>query len=397
MILTNATIWPGDGTAFDGYVEVDNGRITHVGRGAYAGPSGTKPIVDLEGLALSPGMVDLMVLSGFGLSILEDERGEIAARYLQLGVTACQFCAGTRTWEQMAAITRNVTEAQAADRPDAARVLGVYWEGPFQHPEATGASLASLAQPATQENIEKLLALSGDVMNMINISPGIDGAAKAVAAFVAAGKVVSMAHSYANDRAVAECLDAGTTICGHCWNNNNGGLIEMGVQQPMLDHMALTDDRIRFVHIICDGVHVHPVLVRMTHRCRGIKAICLVTDAVRQAGEPDGDFTHNDGRTFTKRGGVGRTDTGALCGSALLLPDHLRNFIRFTGRPAHEAIRTVTLNPATSLGLDDQLGAIRPGLHADLVAWDKQMRVARVWKAGREVENVQSAGEVTLD
>ena len=88
---------------------------------------------------------------------------------------------------------------------------------------------------------------------------------------------------------------------------------------------------------------------------------------------------------------------GQFAGSALLLPDQLRNFIRFTNTPRHEAIRTVTFNPARSIVMDDFFGLIVPGRSADLVAWDDDLNVRHVWRAGCRVGNPQSLAEVALN
>jgi N-acetylglucosamine-6-phosphate deacetylase len=236
----------------------------------------------------------------------------------------------------------------------------------------------------------------GDVLSMINVSPGVDGDAAAIRQLVAARKVVSMAHSNATADRVLACVDAGTTVLGHVFDNNSGLIGDSGVQQPTIEHVALTDERIRFIHMILDGQHVHPVLVRLVERCRGFQSICVVTDAVPLAGAPDGNYTWDDGRLFYKKNGVGRTDKHHLTGSGLLLPDMLRNFINFTGLAPEKAIRTVTLNPATSLGLEDRIGQIAPGRAADLVAWDEQLKVQRVWRQGEEIDNVSEFAEIAV-
>jgi N-acetylglucosamine-6-phosphate deacetylase len=394
FVLDGATLWIGDGTTLDGHVVVQGDRIKAIQPGRYRGDL---PITDLRGLALSPGMIDLMVLSGFDRSLLRDGPDDIAREYLRLGVTSCQFCTGTLPWEAMRQIAANVERCRREDKPDSARVLGIYWEGPFQLPRLTGASLTQFALPASPENIERMLNDLGAVTTMVNVSPETEGDLQAIARLSKAGIVVSMAHSDAHADRVLKCIEAGTTVLGHCWNNHMGALAEPGVQKPTLEHVALTDDRIRAVHLICDGTHVHPVIVRLVHRCRGVEGICLVTDAVTKAGSADGPYTAEDGRAFFKRDGVGRTDRGGLCGSGLLLPDHLRNYIRFTGVAPHEAIRTVTLNPAASLKLDDRLGLLGTGRIADLVAWDPQVRVRRVWRAGVERPDVSDYAEIHLN
>ena len=74
----------------------------------------------------------------------------------------------------------------------------------------------------------------------------------------------------------------------------------------------------------------------------------------------------------------------------------LRNFVKFTSTPPREAIRTVTYNPAVSLGLDGQMGLLAPGRSADLLAWDDRLTVSRIWRAGQEVDSVSQFAEVQL-
>lgn len=393
-VLDNATLWIGDGTAYAGHVVIDGEKISAVGKGRYAGPAAK---IDLGGAALSPGLIDLMVLGGFDKSILRDDPIDIAREYLRLGVTSCQFCSGTLPWAGMVRIAENIARAMAYAGNDAADTLGYYLEGPFQDPDLTGASLRENALPPSPENVRRVLAELGGPLTMINVSPGVEGDAAAVRMLRLAGKTVSMAHSDAPADRTLACVEAGTTVCGHFFNNNfGGGQIEPGVQRPTIEQVAMTDDRVRFIHLICDGSHVHPVNVRLLHRAKGLGGVCLVTDCVPRAGMPDGPYTWDDGRPFYKKGGVGRTDKHHLTGSALLLPDHFRHFVRFTGLPPAQAIRTVTLNPAASIGVEGRVGRLAAGLVADLAAWDAALNITRVWRRGREVGNVSRYAEVTV-
>ncbi|MCX5660217.1 MAG: amidohydrolase family protein [Planctomycetota bacterium] len=392
QVLDNARLWIGDGQAFDGYLVLVGDTIEAVCRGRYAGPM---PTTDLGGAPLSPGMIDLMVLGGFNRSIVRDDPMDIAREYLRMGVTACQLCTGTLPWESMQKVVDNAVRCHDTTATDAARMLGVYFEGPFQHPELTGASLKEYARPANAENIQRMIGF-GSAVTMVNISPGIDGDAAAIAQLTRAGKTVSMAHSNAPSERVEACIDAGTTVLGHVWDNNSGLLGDSGVQQPTIEHVALTDTRVRFIHMICDGSHVHPVMMRLVLRCRGTEGICLVTDAVPRAGCPDGPYIWDDGRPFYKKGGVGRTDKHHLTGSALLLPDHFRNFVRHTRLAPEQAVRTVTLNPAASIGQSHRMGLLAPGRLADVVTWDEQLKIKRVWRGGREITNVSDYAEVSV-
>jgi imidazolonepropionase-like amidohydrolase len=68
------------------------------------------------------------------------------------------------------------------------------------------------------------------------------------------------------------------------------------------------------------------------------------------------------------------------------------------------ALRTITINPATILGLDDRVGALRPGLDADIVLWsgdplDVMSRALRVFIGGRDVYHydTERATGITAD
>ena len=56
-------------------------------------------MISLKGMAVSPGMIDLMVLGGFGQTLDKGDAAVMAQKYLALGVTACQFCTGMLPWE----------------------------------------------------------------------------------------------------------------------------------------------------------------------------------------------------------------------------------------------------------------------------------------------------------
>jgi imidazolonepropionase-like amidohydrolase len=68
------------------------------------------------------------------------------------------------------------------------------------------------------------------------------------------------------------------------------------------------------------------------------------------------------------------------------------------------ALRTITINPATILGLDNRVGALRPGLDADIVLWsgdplDVMSRPLRVFIGGRDVYHydTERAAGITAD
>jgi N-acetylglucosamine-6-phosphate deacetylase len=95
---------------------------------------------------------------------------------------------------------------------------------------------------------------------------------------------------------------------------------------------------------------------------------------------PDGNYRLG---TFevTVAGGVCRNAQGRLAGSTLTLDRALRNIVAL-GVPLADAIRMLTLNPATLLGLELTKGVLAPGADADLVLLRSDLHVAGVMTRG---------------
>ncbi len=394
LILDNANILIGDGSSLRGHVVVNDGLITAVEPGL----SRNEHAIDLDGMWLTPGLIDLMLLGGFNLSVARDNPTEIAKRYAAMGVTSCQFCTGALPDQTMRRVADNLRQAKSMseDSHSPGRILGWYLEGPYQQPSLSGASLREHTAAPLPDHVAQLLESLGDVVSMVNVSPGLASDVAAITLLRDAGKIVTMAHADTDADHVLACVDAGTSVLGHVWNNNAGRIGDSGVQQPTLEHIALCDDRVRFIHLIADAVHVHPIMVQIILRCRGIESLCLVSDGNIRSGCEDGVFEWDDGQQIRKAGGVCRTKNGWLAGSALLLPDMVRTFMGMTGLPLSNVIQTVTRNPADCMGVGDRLGQVKTGYHADLVAWDRHCQVRRVWSGGQEISQVNDYAEVRL-
>jgi N-acetylglucosamine-6-phosphate deacetylase len=63
----------------------------------------------------------------------------------------------------------------------------------------------------------------------------------------------------------------------------------------------------------------------------------------------------------------------------------LRNIVGL-GIPLANAVRMLTLNPATLLGIEFKKGALRTGADADIVLLDEGLSLTNVWVRGTAVE-----------
>lgn len=129
---------------------------------------------------------------------------------------------------------------------------------------------------------------------------------------------------------------------------------------------ALLSDENAIIGLIADGIHVHPVMVRMIWQLIGSNRLSLVTDAMAALGMPPGHYLLGDYETLVDESSARLVD-GTLAGSILSLDTALINLMQFTGCTIMDALPTVTANPAKLLGIADQIGALIPGFVANLV------------------------------
>jgi N-acetylglucosamine-6-phosphate deacetylase len=151
-----------------------------------------------------------------------------------------------------------------------------------------------------------------------------------------------------------------------------------GIHQraPGLAGVALSDDRLS-CDLICDGVHVHPLLVRLAARAKR-ERLLLITDRVSAGTGFGAGALLDDGTAL-------RLPDGRLAGSRLTLDRAVRNAVSFAAMTQLEAVAAATLRPARLLGVERERGTLRPGARADLVVLDAAGAVAETWLAGLRV------------
>ena len=335
--------------------------------------------VDLEGAFVIPGLIDIHTHGNSGADFSDgDDDGlrKMAAYLAQNGVTGFAPASMTLPYDVLEQAYRTARRLRDEQPAGCATLLGINMEGPFFSEKKKGAQNAAYLRNPDWEAFEHLYEVSDGLIRIADLAPELPGA---VAFTEKAAKLctVSVAHTDASyDEAVA-VYEAGATHLTHLFNAMPG----IHHRKPGVIGAASERENV-YAELICDGQHVHPSAVRMAF-CLFPGRICLISDALRCCGMPDGQYTLGGQDVFLKDG-IARLEDGTIAGSAATLWQCLQNAVRF-GIPRDEAIRAATENPARQLGVLDRVGTIAPGKQADFVVCDGDLNRKQVWLRGRKL------------
>ena len=371
------TATAGSPIAAPGYVAMAGGVVTAVGRG----DPPRAPDIALPGGVLLPGLVDLQVNGYFGEEFLTaDAEGwaRVIARLPQTGTTAFL---PTFITAPPGVLTAGLRAAAALipALPAGARVLGVHVEGPFISPRWKGAHNEAWITEPSAGAVAELLDAGRGVLRLLTLAPERPGGMSAVTRLTEAGVLVSVGHSDATARQVAEAADHGARMVTHLFNAQR----PMHHREPGVVGQALADERLTS-GLIADMHHVSPQVCVLAVRAAPGR-ICAVTDAAACAGMPPGSYQLG-GEPIELPPGDGEPPVrgdGTLAGSGLRLDAAVGNLVA-AGIGLVEAVSAATRVPADLIGRPD-LGRIAPGAAADLAWLGDDMRTRATWIGGEQV------------
>ncbi len=341
----------------------------------------TGEVLDGKGCYAIPGLIDIHLHGCKGHDFCDGTSGalEAIARYeASVGVTAIAPAVMTLPVEQVEYIL-SVAAGHRRKGGEGADVLGINMEGPFISRQKKGAQDEAHMIPCSLEVFRRFQAAAEGLVRYIAVAPEEPGAL----AFVEqmhGGVTVSVGHTNATYEQARAAFERGASHAIHLYNAMSPFTHRApGVVGAVADsgHVA--------AELICDGVHVHPAVVRATFSMLGSDRIILVSDSMRATGMPDGDYTlggqavHVEGRRAVS------VSDGVLAGSVTHLMDCMRTAVKEMAVPLEEAVVCATVNPAKSLGEYGMYGSISPGKKAHLVLLDQELHVRAVIKDGKRL------------
>ena len=242
----------------DGWLETAGQTITAIG----AGKPPRRADSDLAGQWVVPGFVDIHVHGGAGADFSAGRPGQarrVVGLHRRHGTTTMLASLVTADLDTMVA-----SAAALADLVDAGEVVGIHLEGPFLAPARCGAHDPGLLRAPEPDLVDRLISGGQTQIRMVTLAPEQPAAIDAVHRLADAGVVVAIGHTDATYEQTRAAIDAGATVATHLFN----AMGPLHHREPGPVPALLEDDRVS-VELICDGVHLHPAVIRWAVRTAG--------------------------------------------------------------------------------------------------------------------------------
>ena len=334
-------------------VAIEDGKFSAIGTDLGEGE-------DLGGLRIYPGLIDIHSHGVNGTDTMDADLSEISRYYLQHGTTTWYPTTMTMSEEDIikACSVNTVIEGGT-------NIPGFHMEGPFINIKYKGAQNGKYVIPPSME----LFNLCPHI-KLVTVAPEVDGAIDFIRECPA---VVAIGHTDADYDTCIAAFDAGAKSLTHTFN------VMPSIHHRKPGPVPAGADAGAYAQLICDGVHVHPSVVRMLVKLYGTDHVVLISDSMRATGLGDGVYDLG-GQEITVTDGKAYTDGGNLAGSTSTLFDCVRCAISF-GIPEYDAVKMASETPAALMGLNK--GRIEVGYDADYIIVNDKFELVRSVASGR--------------
>ena len=380
-IISNGTIITPFQSLENKAISIEKGKITAIKeRKVMDIPAGVE-VIDAGNGFVVPGFIDIHVHGGGGSDVMDggyEAVKQVATTHSRFGTTAFLPTTMTMSKDKIIESLKSIHEAFIKGT-GAAEILGVHLEGPYISSEKKGAQKEKDIKKASIGEFLEFNQASGNLIRIVTLAPEKPGAIDLIRWLHKNGIIASVGHSNATYKQVQEGIKAGLTHVTHTFNAMRG----FNHREPGVVGAALSSPKL-ILEMIADGIHLHPVAMKILIKIKEIGKIVLITDAMRAASKPEGTYNLG-GQEVTVVRGQARLKDGTLAGSVLTMDKAVCNMVDKVGVSLTEAIQMATASPARCLGVESKKGSLEPGKDADIVILNKKLKVELTMVKGKIV------------
>ena len=383
-IIKNAKIVTADKILEGADLIYENEKIIDIG----CGKDTDAEQIDAEGNYLIPGFVDIHCHGALGLSFMgggENEIAKIAHYHLCHGTTSMLATTCTSD-EEETEYTLSALESYIR-RDHNSNIVGIFMEGPWLNALQCGAqSVSCMKKPDADE----LFAIKQKYPSVIRVgaAPELEGGMEFGKKCKELGIVASAAHTDADFSEIEQALSNGYDLMTHLYSGMKGverknayriaGAVEAGLY---FDEM--------YAEIIADGKHLPLELLKLIYKCKGADRICLITDASRACGLPNGATTTGISRAdkdiiIVEDDVAKLPDRTSFAGSAATADRLYRTMASAIGKDMVALSKMASTTPARLMKLYDR-GDIAVGKRADMLIVNDDLEIKKIIFGGKSI------------
>lgn len=338
----------------------------------------TADIVIKDNEYISAGFIDLQINGAFGKEFKTDEDAiEVVSNQIyKYGTTS--FCPTVTTSDinkypiHTASLINNYKFAGQT------KLIGLHLEGPMLNPQKVGAQNANLLKTPKEIEIDKYVNPN---IKIVTFSPELEGSEKFIEQLKKRNIKIGFGHSTITYDALTKIFDTENMMIVHLFNAMDG----LGSREPGLAGAGMGNDY--YFSIIPDGIHLHNKTMEIVWNSKKNKnRILSISDGSAVTGLELGTYNIGE-RVITKSETKATLPNGTLVGSILTLNNAVKNLITICGATLNEAVNTVTFNPASYLGLENEIGQIKKGNFADILIFDENINILKTFVNGKLIYN----------
>jgi N-acetylglucosamine-6-phosphate deacetylase len=357
--IINCRVFSAEKVIEDGVILAEGGRIISVGEDV---PPGAQ-VIDLEGLNISPGFIDIQINGGESHYFSDIPNAEalhdICDSSLGYATTHVLPCLISSPHEKILAAIESVKNFML-QYPNKG-VLGMHLEGPFINPLKRGAHSVSVIRKPTTDELEEIIRHGKGIIRVMTIAPELFTDDQ-LDLLMSNDIILSAGHSMMTYEQAQYYFNRGIKLVTHLYN----AMTQMGHREPGTVG-AIFDNESVYAPIILDGAHCHYAAARIAFRIKKEK-LFLISDAA---------FMGRQVKSFKSelldaalQGEYYRNAEGNLAGAAISMQEAVQNAINHVGLPLHTAIQMATINVARAINMEQQLGKIEKGYPARFVTFN---------------------------
>lgn len=338
-------------------------------------------IIEAQNKFIVPGYIDIHVHGGGGSDVMDGEYEaikQVATTHSRFGTTAFLPTTMTMTKDKIIKSLKSIHEARLKGT-GTAEILGIHLEGPYINPEKKGAQKEEDIKKVSVEEFLEFNQASGNLIRLVTIAPEMPGAIDFIRWLHQQGIIVSVGHSNATYKQVQEGIQAGLSQVTHIFNAMRG----LHHREPGVVGAALSSPKL-IVEMIADGIHLHPMVLKMLTQIKESEKLVLITDAMRATGFKEGTYDLG-GQEVMVTQGQAKLKNGTLAGSVLTMDKAVKNLVTKVGISLLNAVQMASYNPAKCLGIDDKKGSLELYKDADIVILNKNLETELTMVAGKVV------------